>query len=321
MSTRVVVVVLNWNSYGVTADCLRSLRRSSHADLTVLLVDNGSVDGSPEQLETEFPEAIVLRNSRNLGFTGGMNAGMRHAPISDADYVLLLNNDTIVDPEAISEMVRALEADPHAALACPKIYFWDVPEILWFAGGRLSCWNGIGVNIGRRVRDRGQYDVPGEISFANGCAVLLRRSALETLGLFDPDLFAYAEDVDYSFRALRSGQRMLYVPQARIWHREGFASKRNIGNPKRIYYGTRNLLLVMCKHVRWYHWLTLAPNFMVNWVCRFVFLSVIRRERPGAVVCEMIRGVRDFLRMSSGRAPQFGEPRTLAAHETAVAQP
>lgn len=317
MTARVAVIVLNWNSFEVTADCLRSLQASSFAPLRVILVDNGSHDGSASRLGQEFPEIELIRNDRNLGFTGGMNAGLRRILRSECEFALLLNNDTIVDRAAIAEMVACLDAEPDIALACPKIYFWDVPEVLWFAGGRLSLWTGTGVNVGRRERDCGQYDRRRDISFANGCVILVRRSALEALGLLDDSLFAYAEDTDYSFRALRFHRRMVYVPSAKVWHREGFASKQNLGNPKRIYYGTRNQLLVMRRHARPWHWCTFLPYFLVNWVGRFVYLSIARQDQVGAVAREILRGATDSWRMGRGQAPRWGEPRDWGRTEGA----
>jgi len=305
---RVAIIILNWNSHGVTADCLASLRQSRFQDFSVILVDNGSQDGSPDRLAAEFPEVEVMRLPRNLGFTGGMNAGLRHERVAAAGLVLLLNNDTIVDPEALGQLVAAFDRDAGVALACPKIYFWDVPDVLWFAGGHLSSWSGVGINVGRRRRDVGQYDRERDISFANGCALMVRGEVLRELGLLDDRLFAYAEDTDYSFRALRAGRRIRYVPQSRVWHREGFASRRNIGNAKRIYYGTRNLLLVMARHARPWHWATFLPIFSVNWVGRFLFLSLVRRDQAGRVALEIARGLADFCRMVRGGGPRWGEP-------------
>ncbi len=309
---RVIVVVLTWNSCDVTADCLHSLRRSRFAAFHLVVVDNGSTDGTAGRLRQMFPEVTVLETGRNLGFTGGMNTGLRWMLSTAADHAVLLNNDTIVDPEALGALVAALDAEPDVAVACPKIYFWDAPQVLWFAGGRLSLWTGIGVNVGRRETDRGQYDRRRDITFANGCVLALRRATIERVGLLDESLFAYAEDTDYSLRVRARGGRLVYVPAARIWHREGFASKTNLGNPKRIYYGTRNQLRVFARHARPWHWLTLAPAFAVNWIGRFVLLALIRRDQPGQVVREIARGLADFIRMARGSPPRWGEPRDWA---------
>lgn len=294
MPPRVVVIVLNWNSYQATAECLSSLHRSVYPNKAILLVDNGSSDGSADRLGEEFPEVRIIRSARNVGFTGGCNLGLLEMLATDAEYAFLLNNDTVVHELAISHLVEAMELAPDAAMACPKIYFWDPPNILWYAGGTLSIWKGVGKHLGRKQIDQGQFDKSRDVSFVTGCAVLIRREALRRLGLLDEHLFNYSDDTDMSFRAMRAGYRLIYVPDSRIWHREGFDMKRNAGQSFRSYYATRNTLLVMSKHASPVNWVGFLPYFFVNWVLRQAIILLLAGQ--WRAIGGMARGLHDFFR-------------------------
>lgn len=305
MLPKVTVIILNWNSYTVTAECLQSLRRSTYENVHFLLVDNGSRDGSAARLKREFAEIEVMGSPVNLGFTGGNNLGLRHALETDTAYAFLLNNDTVVDPEAIAYLIQALEYAPQAAMACPKIYFWEPPNVLWYAGGRLSKWRGSGEHVGRGQVDRGQFDRSCEVSFVTGCALMIRGQSLERLGLLDERLFAYAEDTDFSFRVTEAGYRMLYVPEARIWHKEGVAAKQNAGQALRIYYSTRNVLWVMHEHAWPFFWLGFVPYFLVDFIGRYLALSILHHE--SGIPMALVKGIIDFVRMRRGLIPRWAE--------------
>ncbi len=147
------IIVLNWNSYDVTRDCLLSLRRLEYSQHEVVLVDNGSVDSSPEKLAQEFPEVRMIRNPTNLGFAGGNNVGIRHALSRGTDYLLLLNNDTVVAPNLLSELVRVSESSPQIGMVNPKIYYAEPADRIWYAGGRYEPWRTFPKHFGLRRRD------------------------------------------------------------------------------------------------------------------------------------------------------------------------
>src|SRR5258708_32678625 len=137
---KVSIVILNWNSYEVTRDCFLSLRKLASTNFEVVLVDNGSIDSSAEKLAQEFPETRVIKNDRNLGFTGGNNIGMRDALRRGTDYLLLLNNDTIVAPNFLRELVQTAERDVTIGMLNPKIYFFEPADRIWYAGGIHKRW-------------------------------------------------------------------------------------------------------------------------------------------------------------------------------------
>lgn len=214
----VVVIVLNWCGEADTHECLASLAASTWPRLTVLLVDNGSPDGSGERLHARHPDLPYLQTGGNLGYTGGNNRGMAWALANGADHVVVLNNDTVLEPDCIARLVAAAESDPRVGGVAPKILVHGAPGMLWYAGGDLALTRGTGLHRGEYAPDVG-HDDAGPITFMTGCCFLLTRRALETVHGFEESFFAYNEDVDLSYRLLRAGFDMVYEPSARLTHK------------------------------------------------------------------------------------------------------
>lgn len=248
----------------------------------IIVVDNGSKDSSPEYLHNLFPDIRILPQDRNLGFAAGCNVGMRLALEQSVEFVLPLNNDTVVDPGFLTELEQLAEHHPQAAMISPKIYFWDMPDRFWWAGGSFSLWTGMAKHIGRKEKDVGQFDHDVELDWATGCAVLIRTDALRKTGLFDETFFGNAEDLDLSLRMKNAGYKIWFAPRAKLWHKEGVDYRKNAGEYLRKFTGTRNLLYVMRKHARAIQWLTFLPNFLVRYVGFYLALSVLRRDYRSA---------------------------------------
>jgi hypothetical protein len=288
------IVLLNWNSGDMTAECIRSLLKMNAKDYAIIVVDNGSKDGSAAYLREQFPEITVLAQDHNLGFAAGCNVGMKLALEWGVEFVLPLNNDTVVDPDFLAELQRTAHEHPQAGMISPKIYFWDMPDRVWWAGGSFSLWAGIAKHVGRKQTDKGQFDREAKLDWATGCAILIRSDILNETGLFDEVFFAYSEDLDLSLRLRRAGYEIWYAPKARLWHKEGFVCRKNVGESPRKYLSTMNLLLVMRKHARPIQWLTFLPNFLIRYVGFYIALSVFRRDYRSAWA--VVRGGLAFLR-------------------------
>ncbi len=237
----VTVVVLNWNNLPDTVECLESLARVEYPGLRTLVVDNGSTDGSEAALRQQFSSLEFLLTGENLGFAGGNDAGIRHALANGAELILLLNNDTTVDPGFVSALVDAVQANPRAGMACPKILLHDRPDVLWYAGASFHPWLGWGRHRGHGQRDQGQFDRLEETDRATGCALLVTRALCEQVGLLREDFFCYAEDLEWGLRARSAGFSILYVPASRVWHKVS----RSTGGSRSVMavrYQTRNVL-------------------------------------------------------------------------------
>lgn len=254
MST--AIVILNYNGQKIFPECLESLRRLK-ADYHTIVVDNASTDRSAEVVETKFSEVTLVKNATNLGFAEGNNVGIRLALQKGFEAVMLLNNDTKVDPGLVGQLLAA-----NTPLASPKIYFYpgfefhharykdtDRGKVIWYAGGSIDWDNVWGVHRGVDEVDRGQYDQADELEFATGCCLLIRREAFDQIGLFDPRYFLYYEDLDFCVRARRAGLTIRYTPSAILWHKNAQSSAS--GGSLHQYYFTRNRLLFGMRYASW----------------------------------------------------------------------
>jgi GT2 family glycosyltransferase len=244
----VSVIILNWNRSRDTCECLESVFKIRYPNYSVVVVDNGSDDGSAAEIEKAFDRVLVIRNEDNLGYAEGNNVGIRHALESGADYIWLLNNDTVVDRDALIAMVELAERDHGIGILGSKIYYFDQPEILWFAGATIDWKRAVSAHTGRLEKDTGQYEVEKEVDRVTGCSMLIRRKALEKVGLFDEKFFLYAEEVDLCVRAWKKGFRNYYVPKSIVYHKISVSTGEN-SVPVYAYYNTRNFLYLIRKNV------------------------------------------------------------------------
>ena len=265
MPPRVCIIVLTWKNYDLTRDCLLSLRQIDYTNTEVVLVDNGSGDGSAERLAAEFPEVRLIMNEKNLGFPAGNNVAIRDGMARNPDYFLLLNNDTLVAPDFLSKLVGVAESDEKIGAVNPKILYFEPNDRIWFAGGFYKPWWGVGRVRGVNRRDVGKYNGTQEISFVTGCAFLIKSGVVRQIGLLDESYFLGYEDLDWTVRAMNAGFRAFYVGSSVIWHRSSYDTKKNLGKPVRDFYSTRNLVLFARKHVPAKYW----PLFLLE-LCRYV---------------------------------------------------
>jgi GT2 family glycosyltransferase len=233
-----VAVVLNWNGGEDTPRALASLVREG---IETICVDNGSSDGSDAVVEREFPAVELIRNGANLGFAGGNNVGLRRALERVADWVLLVNNDAVVEPGLVEALERAAAARPDAGLLACKVLFED-GETVMYGGASFRAWLGYS---GRRVGWGGpdRYHELRDVDRADGAAMAVSRAAAETVGLLDERLFAYVEDVDWSLRMREAGFAVVFVPDAVVRHK-GSASTGGSASTANLYYSARNTILV-----------------------------------------------------------------------------
>lgn len=302
----VAVLIVNFRSKELTVECVRSVEASVGVRVHACVIDNGSGDGSYEYLQAALPNATVVAEPVNRGYTGGNNSAFRVASRLQARFAFILNNDTIVAPDCIARLVAEADANPDMGFLTPQIRFHEPSDRLWFGGGRFSLWTGETVHVGFRKPLRFGLPQATDIPFTTGCAVLLRMDIVHEIGPLDESLFGYSEDLDWSLRCRRAGYRLRYVPEAVIWHREGIGYRKAGGQPLRMYLHTRNTLRVLGRHARWYHWITLGPAFVINHLARWTYLTVVR-DRDYRSLRAMYRGV--WHALSGGRDAIEPEPR------------
>lgn len=255
---KISVIVLNYNGIDDTIECLQSLSKVNvppNFTLEVIVVDNSSNKNSDEIIKSEFKNVILIQNKENLGFSGGNNVGIRYALDNGAKYVVILNNDTLVDKEFVGELLKVAESDNKIGVISPKIYFApgfefhkdkykskDLGKVFWYGGGIMDFNNIIGYHRGVDEVDNGQYDKTQITDFASGCCMLVKKEVFDKIGLFDDDYFLYYEDNDLCIRAKNANFSIAYAPKAIIWHKNA-GSAGGSGSKLQDYYITRNRML------------------------------------------------------------------------------
>ncbi|WJI10170.1 glycosyltransferase family 2 protein [Methanobacterium sp. CWC-01] len=279
----VSIIIINWNGWKDTIECLESVYQIEYPTFDVIVVDNNSLDDSLDQIRayssgelkfdsdffdynaenkplhvTEYMEGetpsdiknldlIILKNKRNYGFPRGNNVGIKFALENlDPDFILLLNNDTIVHPYFLTELVQEGHLNELVGILGPKIYYYDKKDVIWSAGCRISWKLARGIQIGSGELDHGQYDEKKEVEYVSGSAFLIKSEVIKEIGLMDDKYFLYFEESDWTLRANNAGFKSLYVPRAKIWHKIS-KSGGGISQPLGLYYITRNRWVFMKK--------------------------------------------------------------------------
>jgi len=244
-NARVAVVLVNWNGAEDTLATLSSLDRVVGAEaLRLVVVDNGSSDDSVERLRRARPGLEILETGKNLGFAGGNEVGIRKALESpEVGWVLLLNTDVELDPGFLAPLVRACE-DPEVGGAGPKIYYYDLPDVLWAAGGRLRIRETVAVELGRGKPDGPRWDRERDVTYLTTCCLLIPRDVLEEVGGLDPAYFINVDDADWCRRALDAGYRLRYAPESRVWHKVAAATQGSYTPTKTFHTGRSNAIWV-----------------------------------------------------------------------------
>jgi GT2 family glycosyltransferase len=245
----ITIVVVTYKGLKDTLECIDSLSKLTYKNWRLVLVDQNSMDGTPEVVREKYPWVEVLENPVNDGFSGGNNLGLQKAMGTPTDFLFLLNNDTIVEPELLEKLAAPMLADPKIGIIGPTGLFYKKPGTVWWAGSRLD-WHGRPVldpeyinnvpleTIDMRMRETG---------YVNGCAMLIRRTVLDQVGLFDNRFFIYFEECDLCARATRAGWKMMYLPTAKLWHKVSQV-QLIAGNDFGTYHWQRNRLLYLWKN-------------------------------------------------------------------------
>jgi GT2 family glycosyltransferase len=249
MEPMVAIVVLNWNGADDTIACLHSLETELSPSIRVLVVDNGSTDGSVERIRDIFPETELLTLPQNIGYAGGNNAGFRRVVERQAEFVIFLNNDTIVERGFALPLIQTLQSSASAGIAVPKILYHDKPGMLWYAGGVVKLSTGDIRHVGLRKEDAPEFNCAGVTGYATGCCFAMRCRDFERLGGFDERFGMYGEDVDLSLRVRRLGMSVRYEPASVVWHK---VSASFAGHPlRKLVRKSFGLLCLLRKHRAW----------------------------------------------------------------------
>jgi len=250
---KVAIVILNWNGRELTLRCLKTVTKLTYDPVQVLVVDNGSEDGSIDAIQAAFPQVSVLALKENLGYALGNNAGLKWALPRNPDWILFLNNDTEVAPDLLTQLIEGTRTFPNGVIFGPKIYYADFKQAIWYAGGDVNLLFGRLRHRGIREQDSGQYDEPCRTDFVSGCCMLIRADAAQTLGGFDPAYAMYVEDADLCYRARERYGNCYYLPDGKVWH----AVSSSLGGElslRKVYLKWLSGMRFFWRYARWWRW-------------------------------------------------------------------
>lgn len=249
MSSNLYTVIVNWNLRDDTLACVDSLLAASAQPGQIIIVDNGSTDGSIEAIRNRYgPTVYLLEAGENLGFAGGNNLGIRFALEKGADWVFLLNNDTLVATDSLVQLEKAASSNQKYTIYSPIIYYYDKPEIIWHLGDHLIPGTLITFD---RYRDKPHLSTFPEfipVDFVNGCGMMIQRDVFNKIGLFDSSLFMYGEEVDFCWRARLAGFRFACATKSKIWHKVAASANQNPEHTR--YLRVRNQIQFYRKYAR-----------------------------------------------------------------------
>jgi len=324
---RVVIVILNWNGWKDTIECLESVFQIEYSNFKIVLVDNNSTDDSLKKIneyaegklkvESNFFEytegnkplsyqflkkggnssifhdkqLTIIINDANDGFAEGNNIGINYAlKHLDPTYLLLLNNDTVVDKYFLDPMIKEGETHEKIGLLGPKIYYYDDPEVIWCVGGKIDWKFARGLHVGNKELDHGQYQVKTHFDYISGAALLIKKELLENVGLLDKKYFLYFEEVDLELKAALKGYKNMYIPQSKIWHkvsRSGGGISKEVG----LYYITRNRWIFMKKWAKPVDFLIFVMIQILMAIIIPIYLSIYYNNKK--LFLTYYRGLRD----------------------------
>lgn len=274
----VYIILLNYNGYNDTIDCMESLQSIVYPNYKILVVDNKSTNKSEEYIKGYIKgkkNIHFIQTGKNLGFSGGNNVGMEWALKNGADYICLLNNDTTVEPDFLNILVDEMEKNEDIGISAGKIMYYSNPNIIWSAGGYINKSKCLGYHYGINCKDSKEYSEKKEVTFLTGCLQLIKVDAIKSIGLYDEEYFLYMEDVDFCYRAKLKGYKIMYIPESKIYHKVS-ASTGGEQSPMVLYYMTRNVMLFNQKFKD-----SLNNNIKFNlyWKLKMIIDKYRRREK------------------------------------------
>lgn len=295
-SLSVILVNTKPNELELTIDCVESLRKSTFTNFNIIIVDNGRKPNSEKTLREACPEVVVLSLERNAGFGGANNVGIDYALQHGADLVLLLNNDTVVRNDTLERLVETAEKNPKAGVIGAKIYYYDKPECIWYAGGKLDIDKALGTHPGIGQEDHSSQHECAETDFVTGCCLLTRRQVIERIGKLDYRYFIYLEDSDYSVRARRAGYSILYEPTAVLYHK--VSSSTGLDSPVYIYFNLRNKILFLKNNSKFSKWIW-NIHYFIYFYGRQLIRLIFKQRNPKAARAAFF-GIIDGFRSYTG---------------------
>jgi GT2 family glycosyltransferase len=282
------VVIVNWNLKDSLRETLKSFRRVNYPGLQIVVSDNASTDGSQEMVRREFPEVHLLTREKGVGYAKGASIGLEYFA-DKTKYIFSTTNDVIVDAEMIQVLVDYAEKEPKAGVLGCKIYYFGQDDLLWSAGGRIHPLHGHSYHFGWNRRDQPKYNKVRECDFVTGCGFLLRSDVLKRVNYFNGDLVFYSEDADLCYRVREEGYKVMYIPEAKMWHKTSTTLAKE--RPVQLRYSTRNSLYLIQRHKIGFYPLSLWVNLLGVCPAKMAYFAAAMHWKNSVGIW---RGIRDW---------------------------
>lgn len=284
MESLVYIILINYNTKAHTIECLKSLANLNYNNYKIVVVDNNSEDSDFSEVQAKYSNVHIINNSKNYGFAGANNIGIKYALKNNADYVLLLNNDTIVDKDFLRILVNESKKNEEIAICTSKILYYDLRNRIWYGGGNINYFKGnsqiYNFNEESSISNKNMY-----CNFASGCCMLIKSNALRKVGLMNEEYFLYYEDVDYCVKFLKEGYKIYYVSSSIVFHKESISTQKYSYLYQ--YYFARNRLLFIKRNLKAINKITAYP-ISILWLL-YKILKGTFNFKP------CIEGIKDFI--------------------------
>ena len=292
MSISVAIILVDYNGLYDTRECIKSIKNSnlSKLDVKIYVVDNASTIDEASIIKSDFPDVFTLRSNNNLGFSGGNNLAIEKAINDGVEYIILLNNDTIIDPNMIQLLVNNAN---NYNVTVPTMYYYNNPQKVWYGGGEINKFSG-NVNVNKI-----DSFVKKRCTFATGCCICVPRECFEKIGLLKEEYFMYCEDTEFSIRLLKNRINILLIPEAKLFHKVS-VSTGGEGSITSLYYSSRNRLFYINEHRDFF----LPSAFFITYVTRYVkalFFLIKGNEKYKAY----LQAIRDYKKNKIGKCMNF----------------
>lgn len=292
----VSIILINYNGNKDTLDCVESIKKSDYENYNIIVVDNASKKENYINLKVSlnhYEKVKLLRSDENLGFSGGNNLGIKYSLDKMAsDYILLLNNDTLIKENTVSELVSLAEANKNCGICGAKIYFYPEVSKIWYAGGKFNKRKLLNVHLGENEIDLGKYDEIKKVDFITGCTMLIKKEVIEVVGLLPEEYFMYFEDADYSLRVREKGYSLYYNPNAIVYHKIS-ASSGGKESSFSIEYATRNRKYFMRKFKNKVSKINYIYAFLFFYITRIIKIIIYTMKNQKNNRKALIRGLRN----------------------------
>ncbi|GGL57256.1 glycosyltransferase family 2 protein [Sporolactobacillus putidus] len=304
--TSVAIIIVNWNGYKDTSECLASIGKLSYNDFKVFIVDNGSSDNSYHLLKTFITQTSLdyavelLKSNENLGFAGGNNIAIKQALNQGFEYFWMLNNDTVVDPKALLYLVEEISKNKNIGIVGSKIYYYN-SDTIWYAGGLVNKMTGFTKHIGNKQIDTGQFNNIKLVDYITGCSLLFRKELLDEIGFMMEDYFLYCEEVDWNIRASKFGWKLVYIPKSVVYHKVSKSSGGALNlSPEVTYYYIRNPFVTIKRTQNKFAVFIAFWGMLFNGVKKFLKIFIMNEEQKIKRIELILKAMKDALFVNMG---------------------